>query len=75
MNSKNFLFALALVVIGVAFGLTMAQPSQAQASGTGAVTATSQDGRPACWVLLGNKLYFVERDNTSVLKVSASGVL
>jgi hypothetical protein len=75
MNSKNFLFALAVMIIGVAFGLTLAKPSQAQSAGTGAVTATSQDGKPACWVLLGNKLYFVERDNTSVLKVSASGVL
>lgn len=75
MNSKNFLFALALTVIGTALGLTLAEPSQAQSVGGGAVTATSQDGKPACWVLLGNKLYFVEKDTTSVLKVSASGVL
>ncbi|MBX3169446.1 MAG: hypothetical protein KF760_18745 [Candidatus Eremiobacteraeota bacterium] len=70
---KAFLL-LCLLLLGMGLGLSMARPTRADGL-NGSVTATSQEGKPACWVLLGNKLYFVEKDSSAVLKVSASGVL
>ena len=65
-----------LLGLGLAGFTLLARPSLAQ-SGTpgGGVTATQIEGRPAAWVLVGNKLYFVEKDGSTVLKVTASGVL
>lgn len=74
MTLKALFACLTLLIVGAATGVLLARPGVADSLATG-VTATSTEGRPACWVLLGNKLYFVEKDNSSVLKVSASGVL
>lgn len=74
MTFKLMFAAVCLLLVGLAGGVLMARPGVADGLATG-VTATSNEGRPACWVLLGNKLYFVEKDNSAVLKVSASGVL
>lgn len=51
--------------------------AEGMASGiaSGIASATSEDGNPACWVAVGNKIYFVEKDDTTILKVKASGAL
>lgn len=71
---RNAFLLVALLLAAVGLGVSMARPVPADGL-NGSVTATSQDGKPACWVLLGNKLYFVEKDSSAVLKVAASGVL
>ncbi|MBS2036563.1 hypothetical protein JST97_16340 [bacterium] len=72
---RNAFMITALLLAGMGLGLSLARPLKADGLAPGSVTATSQEGKPACWVLLGNKLYFVEKDSSAVLKVSASGVL
>ncbi len=49
--------------------------SVAQGNGIALATASSKSGEPACWIAVGNKLYYVEKDETTVLKVKASGSL
>lgn len=47
----------------------------AQGHGVALAPSTSTDGTPACWIAVGNKLYYVEKDDSTVLKVKASGAL
>lgn len=63
-----FLLLANLLVVGAREGI-------AQAAGTSIATSTSETGKPACWVAVGNKLYYVEKDETTILKVRASGAL
>lgn len=49
--------------------------AQSPASGVALAPATTKDGSAACWIAVGNKLYYVEKDDTTVLKVKASGAL
>lgn len=71
--TKIFLGALALLTLSN----FLAGPavSIAQGAGVALAPATSADGQPACWIAVGNKLYFVSKDDTTVLKVKASGSL
>ena len=49
--------------------LAQATPSVALAP------AQTKDGSAACWIAVGSKLYYVVKDDTTVLKVKASGAL
>lgn len=49
--------------------------AQAGANGTALAPASGKGSTEACWVALGNKLYYVEKDDTSILKIKASGSL
>ncbi|MCA9791133.1 MAG: hypothetical protein KC910_05035 [Candidatus Eremiobacteraeota bacterium] len=71
--TRIFLGALALLTL--ANFLAGPAISVAQGSGVALAPATSSDGHPACWIAVGNKLYFVTKDDTTVLKVKASGSL
>ena len=73
MTRYGWIFGLTCLM--VACLTLLARPIQAQAPAQGGVTATQIEGRPAAWVLLGNKLYFIEKDSSTVLKVTASGVI
>lgn len=72
--SKMTIFALGALLFG---NLLIAGAKVGLAQGEGAAIAPSQSetGKPACWVAIGNKLYFVEKDDTTILKVKASGAL
>ncbi len=37
--------------------------------------AHTSEGTTACLLAVGNKLYYVEKDDTTILKVKASGAL
>lgn len=63
-----FLLLANLLISGARTGV-------AQAMGTALAPSQSEAGKPACWVAVGNKLYFVEKDDTTILKVKASGAL
>ncbi len=45
----------------------------AQGHGVALAPASTSDGSPACWIAVGTKLYYVEKDDSTVLKVKASG--
>lgn len=47
----------------------------AQGHGVALAPASTADGQPACWIAVGTKLYYIEKDATTVLKVKASGVM
>ncbi len=64
----TFLLLGNLLIVGAKTGL-------AQSAGIAITTSQSESGKPACWVAVGNKLYFVEKDETTILKVKASGAL
>lgn len=75
MNRSSKFTVAALAALLLANLLVMgAKESTAQSSQSLALTAgTTEDGKPACWVASGNKLFFVEKDDTAILKVKASG--
>lgn len=52
-----------------------AKTAVAQGMSSAISNAQTKDGQPACWVAVGNKLYYVEKDDTTILKVKASGAL
>ncbi|MEW6278345.1 MAG: hypothetical protein AB1758_06980 [Candidatus Eremiobacterota bacterium] len=66
--------ALWILAFGLLAGFLL-HPARAASEVTGVALApaTNERGGPACWVMVGNKVYFVEKDSTTVLKVSASG--
>ncbi len=49
--------------------------SYAQSGGVALAPAQAQGEVSACWVAVGNKLYYVEKDKSTILKVKASGSL
>ena len=57
-----------LLIVGAKTGL-------AQGMGAAIASAESKTGEPACWVAVGNKIYFVQKDDSTILKVKASGAL
>lgn len=69
--SKVSFFVLALLLLGNLL-VAGAKTAVAQGVGTALAPAQSDGGKPACWVAVGNKLYFVEKDETTILKVKAS---
>lgn len=72
--SKGVIFALTFLLLGNLL-FAGAKAGIAQGMGTSITAAQSEDGKPACWVAVGNKIYFVEKDSTTILKVKASGAL
>ena len=72
--SKPFVLLLAFLLLGNVLVIG-AKQGIAQGMGTAVTAAQTADGKPACWVAVGNKLYFVEKDSTTILKVKASGAL
>ena len=76
--SKMTTFALGallfgnLLVAGAKVGLAQGEDATMAPS---IAPSQSETGKPACWVAIGNKLYFVEKDDTTILKVKASGAL
>jgi hypothetical protein len=72
--SKFSIAALTLLLLGNLF-IVGAKTSFAQGGGTAIAPSQSEDGKPACWVAVGNKVYFVEKDTSTILKVKASGAL
>ena len=68
--SKVSVLVLAFLLLG---NLLVSGAGKAIAQGVGVSLAPADvDGKPACWVAVGNKLYFVEKDETTILKVKAS---
>ena len=72
--SKVSVGVLAFLLLGNLL-VASAKEGIAQGMGSTIASATSEDGNPACWVAVGNKIYFVEKDETTILKVKASGAL
>ena len=72
--SNISIFALTFLLLG---NLLMAggKAALAQSEGIAITSATTEEGKPACWVAVGNKLFFVAKDETTILKVKASGAL
>ena len=75
MNRSSKLSVAVLSALLLANLLVMgAKESGAQNAPPLSLTSgTTADGKPACWVASGNKLFFVEKDDTTILKVQASG--
>ena len=72
--TKISVFALTLLLFGNLL-IVGAKTGLAQSMGTAIATSQTEDGAPACWVAVGNKIYFVTKDETTILKVKASGAL
>jgi len=72
--TKISILALTLLLFGNLL-IVGAKTGLAQGMGTTISSAPTSDGTPACWVAVGNKLYYVEKDDTTILKVKASGAL
>jgi len=72
--SKVSILVLSLLLFG---NLLIAGAKTAVAQGLStAISATeTSSGTPACWIAVGNKIYYVEKDDTTILKVKASGAL
>ena len=73
--SKVSILALAFLLLGNLLVVGAKQAIAQGASNIAITTSTSEAGKPACWVAIGNKLYFVEKDETTILKVKASAAL
>lgn len=69
--SKASVLVLAFLLMGNLL-VAGAKTAVAQGMGVSLAPAQSEAGKPACWVAVGNKLYFVEKDETTILKVKAS---
>lgn len=69
--SKVSFLLLALLLLGNLL-VAGSRSAEAQGAGTSLAPAQTEAGKPACWVAIGNKLYFVEKDETTILKVKAS---
>jgi len=52
-----------------------AKTAVAQGLSTAISATETSSGTPACWIAVGNKIYYVEKDDTTILKVKASGAL
>lgn len=69
---------MVMVLAALLFGNLLfvgAKAGVANAMGVGIATSTTKNGDPACWVAVGNKIYYVVKDETTILKVKASGAL
>jgi len=72
--SKFSILALTLLLLGNLF-LAGARTAVAQIESVAITSSTTEEGAPACWVAVGNRLYFIAKDDSTVLKVKASGTL
>ncbi|MCA9775570.1 MAG: hypothetical protein KC800_02600 [Candidatus Eremiobacteraeota bacterium] len=72
--TKISILALTLLLFGNLL-IVGAKTSLAQGMGTAISSAQTSDGSPACWIAVGNKIYYVEKDDSTILKVKASGAL
>ena len=73
--TKISILTLSLLLLGNLL-IVGAKSAVAQAAGgTDISSAQTAAGQPACWVAVGNKIYFVEKDDSTILKVKASGAL
>ena len=72
--SKSLILTLAMLLLGNLL-FTGAKAGIAQGLGVAITSSQTEEGKPACWVAVGNKIYFVAKDETTILKVKASGAL
>ena len=72
--SKPLVLLLAALLLGNML-IVGAKQGIAQGMGAAVTACQTEDGKSACWVAVGNKIYFVEKDDTTILKVKASGAL
>ena len=72
--SKITMLAMAALLFGNLL-VAGAKVGLAQGEGTSIAPSQSETGKPACWVAICTKIYFVEKDDTTILKVKASGAL
>lgn len=72
-SSKFTVLVLASLLLGNLL-VSGAKAGIAQGMGMTIASATTEEGKPACWLAVGDKVYFVEKDETTILKVKASGV-
>jgi hypothetical protein len=72
--TKIAILTMSLLLLGNLL-IVGAKTAVAQGIGAAIASAESKGGQPACWVAVGNKIYFVEKDDSTILKVKASGAL
>ena len=77
--TKISILALTLLLFGnlliVGAQTSLAQDDREKSTGVTISSTQTSDGSPACWIAVGTKIYYMEKDDTTILKVKASGAL